>query len=105
MHTTRLQVDQLLTEGKIDQAEQYMEERRIVFWENGYQIRRLNQAYFAFHGSYAADPGGAASEEGVDLGQELRDLKSNIPSYKEFIRLVAWRWRLDQFQDLFDKVK
>ncbi len=103
MHTTRLEVDRLLAEGQIDQAERYMEERRIFFWENGYQIRRLNQAYFAFHGSYAADPGGAASEEGVDLGQELRDLKVKINSYREFMQLVAWRWRLDQFQELFEK--
>jgi hypothetical protein len=102
MHITRLETDRLLAEGKIEEAEQYMEARRSFFWENGYQIRRLNQAYFAFHGSYAADPGGAASEEGVDLGQELRELRSQIPSYKEFMRLVAWRWRLDQFEELFE---
>ncbi|MFN2280758.1 MAG: hypothetical protein ACK2TZ_02770 [Anaerolineales bacterium] len=102
MHTTRLEADRLLAEGKIEEAEDYMEERRVFFWENGYQIRRLNQAYFAFHGSYAADPGGAASEEGVDLGQELRDLRSRASSYQEFMRLVAWRWRLEQFQALFE---
>lgn len=101
MHTTRLEVDRLLGEGKIEAAEAYMEARRAFFWENGYRIRRLNQAYFAFHGSYAAEPGGAAGQEGVDLGQELRDLKSSIPTYREFMRLVAWRWRLDQFQELF----
>ena len=104
MHTTRLEVDRLLADGKITEAEEYMEARRVFFWENGYLIRRLNQAYFAFHGSYAADPGGAASEEGVDLGQELRDLKSRTTSYREFMRTVAWRWRLDQFQALFDQV-
>lgn len=103
MHTTRLEVDRLLAAGEIEQAEAYMEARRGFFWDNGYHIRRLNQAYFAFHGSYAADPGGAASEEGVDLGQELRDLKSRTPSYREFMRLVAWRWRLDQFQELFSQ--
>jgi len=71
-------------------------------WENGYLIRRLNQAYFAFHGSYAAQPGGAAGEEGVDLGQELRQLKQRTPSYRDFMRLVAWKWRLDQFEALFE---
>lgn len=104
MHTTRLEVDRLLAEGKIEESEEYMEARRTFFWENGYQIRRLNQAYFAFHGSYAAEPGGAAGQEGVDLGQELRDLRSRTPSYREFMRLVAWRWRLDQFQELFDNL-
>lgn len=102
MHTTRLEVDRLLAEGKIEEAEEYMELRRTFFWENGYQIRRLNQAYFAFHGSYAADPGGAAGQEGVDLGQELRELRSRTPFYQDFMRLVAWRWRLDQFQELFE---
>lgn len=102
MHTTRLVVDRLLAEGKIAEAEAFMEDRRVFFWNNGYQIRRLNQAYFAFHGSYAADPGGAASQEGVDLGQELRDLRSRTPYYRKFMRQVAWRWRLDQFEALFE---
>ena len=102
MHITRLEVDHLLAAGKISEAENYMETRRIIFWENGYLIRRLNQAYFAFHGSYAAEPGGAAGEEGVDLGAELRKLKQQSPSYREFMRLVAWKWRLDQFEVLFE---
>ncbi len=102
MHQTRLEVDRLLEEGKVEEAEEYMELRRVLFWENGYLIRKLNQAYFAFHGSYAADPGGAASQEGVDLGSELRDLKSRATSYRLFMKQVAWKWRLDQFQKLFD---
>lgn len=102
MHITRLEVDRLLADGKIIEAENYMEQRRVLFWENGYQIRRLNQAYFAFHGSYAAQPGGAAGEEGVDLGAELRELNQKTPSYQEFMRLVAWKWRLDQFEGLFN---
>ncbi len=103
MHLTRLEVDRLLTAGKINEAEDYMESRRLIFWENGYLIRKLNQAYFAFHGSYAADPGGASNAEGADLGSQLRELKEEAPSYAEFMREVAWRWRLDQFQALFMK--
>jgi hypothetical protein len=102
MHITRLEVDRLLAEGRITEAEEYMERRRIYFWENGYLIRRLNQAYFAFHGSYAADPGGAAGQQGVDLGAELRELKSSSPSYRDFMRQVSWKWRLEQFQQLFE---
>ena len=101
MHITRLEVDRLLADRKIKEAEDYMETRRIFFWENGYLIRKLNQAYFAFHGSYAAAPGGAADAAGVDLGSQLRDLKANAPSYAAFMREVAWKWRLDQFQLLF----
>ncbi len=101
MHITRLEVDRLLAEGEINKAEAYMETRRLFFLENGYLIRKLNQAYFAFHGSYAAAPGGAADAAGADLGSQLRDLKANAPSYAAFMREVAWKWRLDQFQILF----
>jgi len=101
MHITRLVTDRLLAEGRIEEAENYLENRREYFWENGIQIRRLNQAYFAFHGSYAAAPGGAAGSEGADLGQQLRDLREKIPDYAEFMRTVAWRWRTDQFEKLF----
>jgi hypothetical protein len=103
MHLTRLEVDRLLTAGKINEAEDYMESRRLIFWENGYLIRKLNQAYFAFHGSYAADPGGASNAEGADLGSQLRELKEDAPSYAEFMREVAWKWRLEQFQILFEE--
>jgi len=101
MHITRLEVDQLLSEGKIAEAEAYMEQRRGFFWENGYYIRKLNQAYFAFHGSYAADPGGASGQQGADLGSLLRDLKAGSDSYRDFINKVAWKWKLDQFMVLF----
>ena len=57
MHDTRVKVDELLAAGKIDEAEAYMETQRKYIWENGYQIRKLNQAYFAFHGAYADSPG------------------------------------------------
>jgi len=104
MHLTRLEVDRLLAGGKINTAEQYMEARRQIFWENGYPIRKLNQAYFAFHGSYAAEPGGAADQRGADLGSLLRKLRSTAPSFRTFMKQVAWRWRLDQFQTLFDQM-
>ena len=102
MHITRLEVDRLLAEGLISEAESYLEQRRGVFWENGYQIRKLNQAYFAFHGSYAADPGGAADQQGADLGSLLRQFKASSSSYKDFLLQVAWKWRLDQFEKLFE---
>jgi hypothetical protein len=102
MHLTRLEVDRLLEEGKIEEAEAYMEERRQFFWDQGYRIRKLNQAYFAFHGSYAAQPGGAAGEEENRLGQNLRNLKKSMPSFSAFMKKVAWMWRLDQFQKTFE---
>ncbi|HUF39686.1 MAG TPA: hypothetical protein VMN57_14270, partial [Anaerolineales bacterium] len=60
MRETYLNAERLLAEGEIEQAEQYMELRRLFLWDNGYRFRKLNQAYFAFYGAYADTAGGAA---------------------------------------------
>ncbi len=95
MHLTRVRVDELLAQGKIEEAEAYMEQRRQFFWEHGYRIRRLNQAYFAFYGSYADQPLGAAGEDPV--GAAVRALWKRVGSPTEFLRLMAW---MDSFEDL-----
>ena len=62
MDRTRRRVDDLLARGEVEAAEDYMERQRQRFAANGYAIRRLNQAWFAFHGGYqsaARGPGGA----------------------------------------------
>lgn len=87
MRITRLRVDELLAAGKIDEAETYMEARRQIFWENGYAIRKLNQAYFAFYGAYADAPGGAAGEDPV--GPAVRALREKSPSLAAFINRIA----------------
>jgi len=87
MHTTRVHADELLAAGKIEAAEAYMETRRKVFWENGYPIRKLNQAYFAFHGAYASAPGGAAGEDPV--GPAVRALRARSHSLKEFLEQIS----------------
>ena len=83
MHETRVHVDALLAEGRIEEAEAYMEARRQVFWNEGYRIRRLNQAYFAFYGAYADEPGGPAGEDPV--GEAVRELWARIQEPKEFL--------------------
>ncbi|MEW6505737.1 MAG: hypothetical protein AB1457_17395 [Chloroflexota bacterium] len=88
MRETRVTVDALLAEGKIEEAENYMEQRRRVFWENGYRIRRLNQAYFAFYGAYADQPGGAAGEDPVPAA--VRALRAQSPTLAAFINRIAW---------------
>lgn len=95
MHATRIQVDALLLEGKVDEAEEYMEARRLFFWEHGYAIRKLNQAYFAFYGSYADSPIGAAGEDPV--GAAVRELRTRSDSLHQFIQYMA---PLTSFQDL-----
>jgi len=56
MRRLRLEVDALLAEGKVDEAERTMEDRRRYLAEHGIPIRKLNQAYFAFYGTYADTP-------------------------------------------------
>lgn len=96
MHETRVTADKLLAEGKIDEAEAYMEQRRQVFWKNGYLIRKLNQAYFAFHGAYADVPGGAAGEDPV--GPAVRALRAQSNSLADFINRIAWMTSFQQLQ-------
>ncbi len=96
MHTTRVTVDALLAQGKIDQAESYMEQRRQIFVENGYSIRRLNQAYFAFYGAYADVPGGAAGEDPV--GPAVRALRAHSTSLEDFVNRIAWMTSFDELK-------
>jgi hypothetical protein len=96
MHTTRERVDALLAEGRIEEAEAYMEARRQIFYDQGYHgLRRLNQAYFAFYGAYADEPGGAAGEDPV--GAAVRALRVASDSPLSFLRRMAW---MDAYGDL-----
>lgn len=96
MHETRVRTDELLSQGKIEEAEQYMEQRRQILWENGYQIRKLNQAFFAFHGAYADQPGGAAGEDPV--GPAVRALRAQSDSLEDFINTIAWMKSFEELQ-------
>lgn len=96
MHETRVRTDELLSEGKIEEAEAYMEQRREFMWQNGYPIRKLNQAYFAFHGAYADVPGGAAGEDPV--GPAVRALREKSGSLEEFINSIAWMTSFEQLK-------
>ena len=97
MYQTRIKVDQLLEQGKIEEAETYMEEQRQVFWDNGYLIRKLNQAYFAFHGAYADDPYSAAGEDPV--GEAVRLLRARSTSLADFIQKMS---KLSSYEDLYN---
>ena len=80
MRALRLEVEALLAEGRIEEAERRMEDKRRDFVANGYYIRRLNQAYFAFHGSYADT---AASID--PIGPKLENLRERTGSLQQFV--------------------
>ena len=98
MRALRSRVDELLADGKIEEAEAYMEERRQVLVENGFPIRKLNQAYFAFHGTYAESPTSVSPIAG-----QLRALKETIPDLGDFIKTVAGASSYDRFLEILER--
>jgi hypothetical protein len=97
MHTTRVETDRLLAEGRIAEAEAYMELRRQLFVEHGHDIRRINQAFFAFYGAYVDYPG----ERGNDpVGPAVETLFSQCPSVGSFLRAVSQVGSFAQLRDL-----
>ncbi len=85
MRVTRVRVDEMLAAGEVATAEAYMEERRLVFVSEGYPIRKLNQAFFAFHGAY-----GTTGAAGVDvIGQQVTELRRRSSSLEDFLRAAA----------------
>jgi hypothetical protein len=90
MRRIRLHVDELLATGRVSEAETYMEAERQKLVAKGYYLRRLNQAYFAFHGSYATSP------TSVDpIGPWLRRLRVRSGSLKAFVDRAAGMRSLD----------
>lgn len=84
MRQIRLRVDELLAKGEVEQAEQFMEERRQYLASQGYYIRKLNQAYFAFHGTYADEPTSVSP-----IGTEMAALRKRSTSLSAFLNRVA----------------
>jgi hypothetical protein len=97
MREIRLVVDSYLAKGEIDTAEKFMAEKRQYLEDNGYYIRKLNQAYFAFHGAYADGPTSVSP-----IGDELKKLRSQSSSLKEFLDRVA---AMTSRRDLTESVK
>ena len=84
MRQIRQNVDTYLANGQIDKAEQYMNTQRDYLQTQGYYIRKLNQAYFAFYGTYAdtaaySDP----------IGTALQNIRGKSNSIKEFLNTLA----------------
>ncbi len=84
MREIRRTVDDYLGRGEIESAEEFMEQKRQFLTAEGYYIRKLNQAYFAFHGAYADRPVSISP-----IGVELRELRERSVSLKDFLETVA----------------
>jgi len=78
-------------------AEEFMEEKRQFLASKDYYIRKLNQAYFAFHGTYADRPTSISP-----IGQELKQLRNQSTSLKDFLDTVTV---MTSRQDLINRLK
>ncbi len=84
LRALRLDVEQMLADGRIEEAEALMERKRDEFEAKGRYIRRLNQAYFAFYGFYADTPAS------IDpIGPKLAALLEQAGSPGEFVRQAS----------------
>ncbi|MFC2063370.1 hypothetical protein ACFLS8_05470 [Chloroflexota bacterium] len=97
MREIRVAVDEYLARGEIELAEEFMEEKRRYLLTQGYYIRKLNQAYFAFYGTYADSPTSINP-----IGDEFRLLRSQSVSLKDFLDTAA---EMTSRQDLTDSIK
>jgi len=96
MREIRRAVDEYLARGEIEQAEEFMKERRQYLVSKGYHIRKLNQAYFAFYGTYADRPTSISP-----IGAELERLREQSESLKEFLDTVS---SMTSRQDLLESL-
>jgi len=97
MREIRKTVDKYLAQGEVKQAEEFMERKRLYLASMGHYIRKLNQAYFAWHGTYADRPTSISP-----IGLELKALRNQSASLKDFLNTVAV---MTSRQDLSDSIK
>jgi hypothetical protein len=100
MAATRVEVDRLLAVGQVEKAEAYMEARRALFVEQGYLVRKLNQAYFAFYGAYADRPGATGSDP---IGPLINSARQQSGSIRTFMDAVGGVTSFDGLQRLVEQ--
>ena len=89
-------------EAKIIEAEKYMEQQRQVINSHGYRIRKINQAYFAFYGAYADQPGAAGSDP---VGPNVIALRVYSSSLHAFLDRVSSVLTIDQLKQAVEQFK
>ena len=72
-----------------------MEARRQMFVERGYQIRKLNQAYFAFYGAYNVGPGAGGQDP---VGPAVIALRERSASLKGFLDRISWMTSFEELE-------
>ncbi len=93
MRATRVRLEELLAEDQVTDAEAHLEQGRQRFVANGFPIRKLNTAYFAFHGTYA-DSSASISQ----IEPQLQAVRADSGSLAEFLRRVSSVTRVGELE-------
>ena len=99
MRETRRTVDEMLAEGRVEEAEEYMKQRWWRLQLGGYGLRKLNQAYLAFRGRYAEGPSSVSP-----IGPQVRALRAAHPDTVSFIKTVEQVSSYPEFLGLLDRM-
>jgi hypothetical protein len=83
LHLLRVDVDELLARGEVALAEGKMRDTQQFLASHGYYLPQINQAYFAFYGSYA-DTAASSSP----IGPRLATLRQRYGSLEAFVRSI-----------------
>jgi len=86
LRDTRTQVEALLTDDQIDEAEELMEARRQELAAGGFRLRKLNQAYFAFTNLYAGEDGNPTATN--PIGPKIDELRRRSDSLHAFMSVM-----------------
>ena len=92
MRETRQRAEELLAEGRVAEAEEYMKERWWLMRLGGYGLRKLNQAFFAMHGIY-----GESVTSVSPIGDQLAEFRTYFATTGDFIRALSGISTYDEF--------
>ena len=87
LRALRADVEALLVAGEIVAAETLMEAKRQELVEAGYNIRKINQAYFAFTNLYAGQDGSPGAVN--PIGPKVDQLRRQSASLSQFVDRVS----------------
>jgi hypothetical protein len=99
MRELRLAVDDLLAEEKIEEAETLMEQTRLFLAENGHYIRKINQAFFAFHGTYADTPASSSP-----IGPKVQAVRDRSDSLSDFVQTMSQVSSAEELDELLSEL-
>jgi hypothetical protein len=100
MRQLRLDVDGLLAADRVAEAEALMERQRQYLEDNGIYIRKINQAYFAFYGSYGDSP--ASSDP---IGPKIEEIWERTGEVGTFLKIMREVENVDELDEVLERVR